>query len=163
MAVTPFTAVTKSLISAVRHRTAASGCVHKTLPSYSRWSKSICARRLSSLQGKRRRPQAENGSGNINDCPVDVRFGSKANICSALRDVRFTPKSGHVQCTRRCLLWANSGHATYSITSSARASSLGGTVTPRRVAALRLTTNSKLSGSCTGRSAGLAPLRILST
>ena len=25
-------------------------------------------------------------------------------------DVRFTPKSGHVQCTNACLLWANSGH-----------------------------------------------------
>jgi hypothetical protein len=24
--------------------------------------------------------------------------------------VRFTPKSGHVQCTGLCLLWANSGH-----------------------------------------------------
>jgi hypothetical protein len=26
---------------------------------------------------------------------VDVRFGSKADICSALADVRFTLKSGH--------------------------------------------------------------------
>jgi hypothetical protein len=25
-------------------------------------------------------------------------------------DVRFTPESGHVQCTSSCLLWANSGH-----------------------------------------------------
>src|SRR5262245_21593567 len=25
-------------------------------------------------------------------------------------DVCFTPESGHVQCTRLCLLWANSGH-----------------------------------------------------
>ncbi len=24
--------------------------------------------------------------------------------------VRFTPNSGHVQCTSSCLLWANSGH-----------------------------------------------------
>src|SRR4029453_5599372 len=24
--------------------------------------------------------------------------------------VRFTPESGHLQCTRPCLLWANSGH-----------------------------------------------------
>jgi hypothetical protein len=24
--------------------------------------------------------------------------------------VRFTPESGHVQCTRLCPLWANSGH-----------------------------------------------------
>ena len=30
---------------------------------------------------------------------VHVRFGSKADMCSALGDVRFTPKSGHVRCT----------------------------------------------------------------
>ena len=92
MAVTPFTAVTRSLTSAVRHRTAASGCVHKTLPSYSRWSKSTCARRPSSLQGKRRRPQAENGSGNIKrlsrQCPLWVKSGHmrcKRHVC-------FTPR-----------------------------------------------------------------------
>jgi hypothetical protein len=28
-----------------------------------------------------------------------------------LSHVRFTPKSGHVRCTSRCLLWANSGHS----------------------------------------------------
>ena len=28
----------------------------------------------------------------------DVRFGSLADICSAKRHVRFTPKSGHEQC-----------------------------------------------------------------
>ena len=40
----------------------------------------------------------------------DVRFGSKADICNAKRHVRFTPKSGHAQCTRPCPLCANSGH-----------------------------------------------------
>src|SRR4029077_7855131 len=39
-----------------------------------------------------------------------VRFGSKADIRSAKRHVRFTPESGHVQRTRPCLLCANSGH-----------------------------------------------------
>jgi len=39
-----------------------------------------------------------------------VRFGSKADMCSAKRHVRFTPKSGHVQCNQGCPLWANSGH-----------------------------------------------------
>ena len=29
----------------------------------------------------------------------NVRFGSKADMCSAKGHVRFTPKSGHVQCT----------------------------------------------------------------
>ena len=60
---------------------------------------------------------------------VDVRFGSKADICNAKRHVRFTPNSGHVQCARPCPLCANSGHSvTHSITSSARASTDGGTV-----------------------------------
>ena len=40
----------------------------------------------------------------------DVRFRSKADMCSAHGDVRFTPESGHVQCTRPCPLCANSGH-----------------------------------------------------
>jgi hypothetical protein len=51
----------------------------------------------------------------------------------------------------------------YSITSSARASSVGGTVRPSALAALRLITNSNLVGCSIGRSVGLAPLRILST
>src|SRR5262245_6532740 len=51
----------------------------------------------------------------------------------------------------------------HSITSSARASSVGGTSRPSAFAALRLITNSNVVGCCTGRSAGLAPLSILST
>src|SRR5262249_8321938 len=51
----------------------------------------------------------------------------------------------------------------YSITWSARASSDGGIVRPRALAVLRLITSSNLVGCSTGRSAGFAPLRILST
>jgi ClpX C4-type zinc finger len=39
-----------------------------------------------------------------------VRFGSKADICSAKRHVCFTPESGHVQRNYGCPLRANSGH-----------------------------------------------------
>ncbi|MGB9271873.1 MAG: hypothetical protein WCB74_22035, partial [Pseudolabrys sp.] len=39
-----------------------------------------------------------------------VRFGSKADMCSAKRHVRFTPESGHVRCNSGCPLCANSGH-----------------------------------------------------
>jgi hypothetical protein len=46
----------------------------------------------------------------------------------------------------------------YSITSSARASSDGGTVRPSALAVLRLIT-SYLVGACTGMSAGFSPLR----
>jgi len=51
----------------------------------------------------------------------------------------------------------------YSITSSARASSDGGTVRPSAFAVLRLITNSYLVGACTGRSAAFSPLRMRST
>src|SRR5262249_5912415 len=40
----------------------------------------------------------------------DVRFGSKADICSAQRHVRFTPESD-IRCDMvECPLWAKSGH-----------------------------------------------------
>jgi hypothetical protein len=51
----------------------------------------------------------------------------------------------------------------HSITSSAVASSEGGTVRPSAFAVLRLMTSSNLVGCSTGKSPGLAPLRILST
>ena len=51
----------------------------------------------------------------------------------------------------------------YSITSSARASSVGGTVRPSALAVLRLIASSYLVGACTGRSDGFSPFRIRST
>src|SRR5262245_12396658 len=51
----------------------------------------------------------------------------------------------------------------HSITSSARASSVGGTSRPSALAILRLITSSYLLGACTGRSAGFSPLRMRST
>src|SRR6266550_9191856 len=51
----------------------------------------------------------------------------------------------------------------HSITSSARASSDGGTVRPSALAVVRLMTSSNLVGCSTGMSPGLAPRRILST
>src|SRR6516162_4423282 len=49
----------------------------------------------------------------------------------------------------------------HSITSSAMASSCSGTSRPSAFAVLRLITSSNLVGCHTGRSAGLAPFRIL--
>jgi hypothetical protein len=49
---------------------------------------------------------------------------------------------------------------TYSITSSARASSVGGTVRPSILAVSALMTSSNLLACTTGNSAGLAPLRM---
>jgi hypothetical protein len=54
-------------------------------------------------------------------------------------------------------------HNVYWITSSARIRRDGGIVIPRALAVLRLMINSNFVGCSTGRSAGLAPLRILST
>src|SRR5262249_35939593 len=51
----------------------------------------------------------------------------------------------------------------HSITSSARASSVGGISRPSAFAVLRLITSSYLVGACTGRSAGFSPLRMRST
>jgi hypothetical protein len=51
----------------------------------------------------------------------------------------------------------------HSITSSARATSVGGTSRPRALAALRLTMSVNLVGCSIGRSPGCAPLRIRST
>jgi len=51
----------------------------------------------------------------------------------------------------------------HSITSSARASSVGGTVRPSARAVGRLMTSSNLLGCTTGKSAGLAPLRMRPT
>ena len=92
----------------------------------------------------------------------------KAKGGRAQGNVRFTPESGHVQCTSSCLLWANSGlmrcnkEDRYSINSLARASTAGGIVRPSALAVLRLITNSNLVGACTGMSAGFSPLRIRS-
>jgi hypothetical protein len=51
----------------------------------------------------------------------------------------------------------------YSITSSACSSTDCGIVSPIALAVFMLTTSSNLVGCSTGRSAGFAPLRILST
>jgi hypothetical protein len=70
------------------------------------------------------------------------------------------PESGHVQRTRERRLWARSGHQRhYLIKSSARPISVFGTLTPSDLAVFRLITSSTLLACCTGRSAGLSPLR----
>src|SRR5258707_15272130 len=51
----------------------------------------------------------------------------------------------------------------HSITSSARASTVGGTSRPSAFAVIRLSARSNLVGCSTGISAGFAPRRILST
>ena len=91
------------------------------------------------------------------------------DILGGLRDVRFTSKSGHWNSLAKRPLCAKSRHSAlqqkrcYSITSSARASNVGGTSSPRALAVFRLITSSYLVGCWTGNSAGFAPLRMRST
>src|SRR5262249_31560116 len=96
----------------------------------------------------------------------DVRFGSKADIEACLRDVRFTPNSGHYFSASGCPLCAKSGlkhrrkATAHSIISSASNWIELGTSIPRALAVCALMRNSNLVDCRTGRSAGFAPFRI---
>src|SRR5262245_17890469 len=82
---------------------------------------------------------------------------------SSIHDVRFTPKSGHVQCNDHVRFGPKADISRYSITSSARARTDGVIMRSSALAVLRLTTSSYLVGACTGISLGFSPLRIRST
>jgi hypothetical protein len=69
-------------------------------------------------------------------------------------DVRFVPKSGQSAMQQK---------ERYAITSSALTMSVCGIVSPSALAVLRLRTSLNFVGCSTGRSAGFAPLSILST
>ena len=85
-------------------------------------------------------------------CPLYPQQRPQKRI-SAQAHVRFTPKSGHVQRSTSCPLWAKSGlmqcskKHRYSITSSAATSSVFGTVMPSTFAVFRLITSSNLVGA----------------
>src|SRR6266404_8660934 len=72
---------------------------------------------------------------------------------------------GHRAMSERCQqeTHAPQHHRAYSITSSARASSVGEILNPIVRAVFRLTLSWNLVGNSTGRSRGFLPLRILST
>jgi len=99
--------------------------------------------------------------------PADVRGGSIA-LDRQDRDARPMSASPpiavkHWRRSETPLCARSRRWSVYSITSSAVASSLSGTVRPSALAVLRLITSSNLVGAWTGRSLGLAPLRIRST
>jgi hypothetical protein len=88
----------------------------------------------------------------------DVRVGSKAAVPAPSRHVRSAAVSGIPEAIWRLRKCANNGSGQpYSITSLARASREGGTVSPSALAVLRLITSSNLVGCSTGSSTGLAP------
>src|SRR5262245_6404843 len=92
-------------------------------------------RRASKAEARPLRPKA--------DKPADV---SLSPLCATSR---------HMQCNKRSALLLY-----YSITSSVRASSIGGMSRLSERAVCKLSTNSNLVDCRTGRSAGLTPLRI---
>jgi len=77
----------------------------------------------------------------------NVRFGSKADIGEAATDVRFTPKADiaesdwHVRFVPKADILRCGKERRYSITSSARAESVGEISSPSVFAVLRLITN----------------------
>jgi hypothetical protein len=77
-----------------------------------------------------------------------------ADVMLQGRERQLRARSGLMHCNKQRL---------YSITSSARASRVGGTVRPSTLAVLRLCASSYLVGFCTGRSAGFSPFRMRST
>src|SRR5438874_10266888 len=82
---------------------------------------------------------------------ADVRARVEVNKLRII-DFRLSRRSGNCRKQR-----------VYSITSSARASRVDGMSMPFALAVLRFTTSSNLVGCSTGKSAGFAPLKILST
>ena len=95
---------------------------------------------------------------------IQQRHPGASNFVGAGGNRRFrnsAPQRIDAECQKAT--YAAQQIALYSITSSARASRLSGTVRPSAFAVLRLMTNSYLVGACTGRSAGFSPLRMRST
>ncbi len=64
-------------------------------------------------------------------CSLPGFYAPKADLTAPKSDFRFTPESGSVSCQQR-------KSPTYSVTSSARASSVGGISMPSAFADLRL-------------------------
>jgi hypothetical protein len=78
--------------------------------------------------------------------------GQKAKYSLGVDVFRFSPESGLKTDIAGCPVRAKKRHRlAYSITSSARVSSVAGTVRPSDLAVLRLITSSNLVGCSTGR------------
>jgi hypothetical protein len=98
-----------------------------------------------------------------------VAYGSNSAVSRFLRHGCFTPETGHCLARLARQKSANKRHMRrskkhlYSITSSARASSVGGNSSPSAFAVFRLMTISILVENSIGRAPGFAPFKILST
>src|SRR5262245_46450506 len=104
--------------------------------------------------------QEENRHGRAVDDRLKGRISDRTNVrLNAPRIARLA----HAGADDAVPLLGRGGCGHYWITSSARSSNDGGITRPSAFAVLRLITSSNFVGCSTGRSPGLAPLRILST
>ena len=90
-----------------------------------------------------------------------IRAGKRPLIPEKLAEM-LRPRELQSRANSRLVRCSETAHS-YSITSSVRASKVDGIVRPSAFAVFMLMKSSKCVGCSTGRSAGLAPLRILST
>ena len=103
------------------------------------------------------------------DCQHDEHRGepSQQVHCTEIGEIRlgslFLTLPTRVLTGQQVTSSAGQGGAIHSMTSSARARMEGEIVRPSAAAVLRLITSSNLAGCSTGKSAGLAPERILPT
>ena len=128
----------------VAEEVASSNC-HGRAAVYQPWLASIC----------RRCATVKIASGDKRTCGLRIVMSAiTSNATKSLRRAsrRFGPLSDKVQCSK----------AAYSITSLALACSVSGTVSPSPLAVFLLITSTNLLGNWTGRSAGLAPLKMRS-
>jgi hypothetical protein len=118
------------------------------------------------------------GQGRVGEAPTSIPAATVQQWRTwprARHGAKYRFRLGHLIFTQRCILDSMSARPIVSrpsspscllshlITLSALTSTFGGIVRPICFAVLRLMMNSNFVGCSTGRSAGLAPLRILST
>jgi hypothetical protein len=117
---------------------------------------------------------AVGGSGRRSRCQVQGECRSwvirdRGRVSSKSGYVRSAPKATELLRRHETTRWAKLRHfceislASYSITSSARNRNESGSFNPINFAVLRLTVRKNRVGCSIGKSAGLAPLKILST
>jgi hypothetical protein len=104
-------------------------------------------------------------TGGINPCFCLMRLPLLAQSVGSLRrsDTSVVGGEADMPTSFKRRLPSRHGPECYSITSSARLSTVGGMVSPIAFAVLRLMTSSYLVGAWTGRSDGFSPLRMRST
>jgi hypothetical protein len=92
---------------------------------------------------------------------LDIPAASSSRRCSL--DVRFAPKATELLRCRKLTRCRRCSKIDYSITSSALASNVAGTVTPSDMAVFRFTLNTSLVDCSTGSSLGFTPFKMRST